>query len=193
MAIALPELPFSNDALIPHISPETIQYHYGKHHKAYVAKLNAAIENTEFASMSLEEIIKKSSGAMFNNAAQVFNHTFYWNSLNPKSGGLPSGDIATAINSKWGSFGKFKEEFSTSAATNFGSGWTWLIKNRANELEILNTDDAECPITNNHIPILTLDIWEHAYYIDYRNERPKYIEAFWNIVNWDFANLNFSA
>ncbi|MBK23181.1 MAG: superoxide dismutase [Fe] [Halobacteriovorax sp.] len=190
MAHQLPELPWSNDALAPHISPETIEYHYGKHHNAYVTKLNAAIEGTEYAEMSLEDIIKKADGGLFNNAAQVYNHTFYWNCLAPNAGGAPSGAIADAINGKWGSFDKFKEEFSASAAGNFGSGWTWLVKNGSGELEIVNTDDAGCPLTAGQTPVLTIDVWEHAYYVDYRNARPKYIEAFWNLVNWDFANKN---
>ena len=190
MAHQLPELPWSNDALAPHISPETIEYHYGKHHNAYVTKLNAAIEGTEYAEMSLEDIIKKADGGLFNNAAQVWNHSFYWNCLAPNAGGAPSGAIADAINGKWGSFDKFKEEFSASAAGNFGSGWTWLVKNSAGELEIVNTDDAGCPLTAGQTAVLTIDVWEHAYYVDYRNARPKYIEAFWNLVNWDFANSN---
>ena len=190
MAHQLPELPWSNDALAPHISPETIEYHYGKHHNDYVTKLNAAIEGTEYAEMSLEDIIKKADGGLFNNAAQVYNHTFYWNCLAPNAGGAPSGAIADAINGKWGSFDKFKEEFSASAAGNFGSGWTWLVKNGSGELEIVNTDDAGCPLTAGQTPVLTIDVWEHAYYVDYRNARPKYIEAFWNLVNWDFANKN---
>ena len=190
MAHQLPELPWSNDALAPHISPETIEYHYGKHHNAYVTKLNAAIEGTEYAEMSLEDIIKKADGGLFNNAAQVWNHSFYWNCLAPNAGGAPSGAIADAINGKWGSFDKFKEAFSASAAGNFGSGWTWLVKNSGGELEIVNTDDAGCPLTAGQTAVLTIDVWEHAYYVDYRNARPKYIEAFWNLVNWDFANSN---
>lgn len=191
MAFSLPELPWSNDALAPHISPETIEYHYGKHHNAYVTKLNAAIEGTEYAEMSLEDIIKKADGGLFNNAAQVWNHTFYWNCLAPNGGGAPSGAIADAINAKWGSFDKFKEDFSAAAAGNFGSGWTWLVKNGSGDLEIVNTDDAGCPLTAGQTPIITLDVWEHAYYIDYRNARPKYIETFFaSLVNWDFANSN---
>ena len=192
MAFTLPELPYSNDGLAPHISAETIEYHYGKHHNAYVTKLNAAIEGTEFAEMSLEDIVKKSSGGMFNNAAQVWNHTFYWNCLGPKNGGDATGALADAINTKFGSFENFKKEFSDSAAGNFGSGWTWLVKDGSGTLEIVNTDDADNPMCAGKTPVLTLDVWEHAYYIDYRNARPKYIEAFWNLVNWDFANSNFS-
>ena len=187
----LPELPWSGDALSPHISPETIEYHYGKHHKAYVDKLNAGVVGTEFENMELEDIIAKSGGGIYNNAAQIWNHTFYWHSLSPQGGGNPSGAVADAIGGKWGSFETFKKEFSNAAATNFGSGWTWLVKNASGSLEILNTDDADCPLRQGVKPILTLDVWEHAYYIDYRNARPKYIEAFWNIVNWDFANKNF--
>ncbi len=186
----LPELPWAKDALAPHISAETIEFHYGKHHNAYVTKLNAAIPGTEFENMTLEEIIMKSSGGLFNNAAQVWNHTFYWNCLAPNAGGAATGAIADAINAKWGSFDKFKEEFSNSAATNFASGWTWLVKNKGGELEIVNTDDAETPMTDGHTALLTIDVWEHAYYVDYRNARPDYINAFWNLVNWDFVNSN---
>ncbi len=184
----LPNLPFGMTDLEPHISKETLEFHHGKHHSAYVTKLNAGIEGTEFADMSLEDIIKKSSGGIFNNAAQVWNHTFYWNCLAPNAGGTPSGAIADAINAKWGSFDKFKEEFSASAAGNFGSGWTWLVKTASGDLEIVNTDDAGNPMTDGHKPVMTIDVWEHAYYVDYRNARPKYIEAFWNLVNWNFVN-----
>ncbi|MFG1501435.1 superoxide dismutase [Halobacteriovorax sp. XZX-3] len=186
----LPELPWAKDALAPHISAETIEYHYGKHHNAYVTKLNAAIPGTEFENMTLEEIIMKSSGGLFNNAAQVWNHTFYWNCLAPNAGGAATGAVADAINAKWGSFDKFKEEFSNAAATNFASGWTWLVKNKGGELEIVNTDDAETPMTDGHTALMTIDVWEHAYYVDYRNARPDYINAFWNLVNWDFVNSN---
>ncbi len=190
MSFQLPELPFSKDSLAPHISAETLDYHHGKHHNAYVTKLNAAIEGTEYASMSLEDIIKKSKGGLFNNAAQVYNHTFYWNCLSPNGGGNPTGKRAEAIDGKWGSFDSFKEAFTQSAATNFASGWTWLVKDRNGNLEIVNTDDAGCPITNNQTPVLTIDVSEHAYYVDYRNSRPDYINAFWNLVNWDFASNN---
>ncbi|WP_412471900.1 superoxide dismutase [Halobacteriovorax sp. RT-1-4] len=186
----LPELPWAKDALAPHISAETIEYHYGKHHNAYVTKLNAAIPGTEFENMTLEEIIMKSSGGLFNNAAQVWNHTFYWNCLAPNAGGAATGAVADAINAKWGSFDKFKEEFSNAAATNFASGWTWLVKSKGGELEIVNTDDAETPMTDGHTALMTIDVWEHAYYVDYRNARPDYINAFWNLVNWDFVNSN---
>lgn len=188
----LPELPWPKDALEPHITANTLDFHYGKHHNAYVTKLNAGIKGTEFESASLEDIIMKSSGGIFNNAAQIWNHTFYWNSLSPKGGGAASGPVSEAIDKKWGSFDKFKEAFSNSAATNFGSGWTWLVKTSSGDLEIVNTDDAKCPLTDGHKPLLTIDVWEHAYYLDYQNARPKYIEAFWNLVNWDFANENFA-
>lgn len=188
----LPELPWSNDALTPHISPETIEYHYGKHHAAYVTKLNGGIKGTEFAEASLEEIIMKSTGGIFNNAAQVWNHTFYWNCLAPNAGGSPTGAIAQAITKTWGSFEKFKEDFSAQAAGNFGSGWTWLVKNSSGNLEILNTSNADTAMKHDKKALLTLDVWEHAYYVDYRNARPKYIEAFWNLINWDFVNKNFS-
>ncbi len=187
----LPELPYAMNALAPTISQETLEYHYGKHHKAYVTNLNNLIKGTEFENASLEEIIKKSSGGLFNNAAQVWNHTFYWNSLSPSGGGKPSGTLADAINAEFGSLDAFKEKFSTSAATNFGSGWTWLVKNQSGSLEIVNTSNAGCPLTDDKIPLLTCDVWEHAYYIDYRNVRPKYIEAFWSLVNWDFVASNF--
>jgi Fe-Mn family superoxide dismutase len=180
-------LPWKKDALAPHISAETIDYHYGKHHNAYVTKLNAGIEGTEYADMSLEDIIKKAKGGLFNNAAQVWNHTFYWNCLKPNGGGEATGDIAAKIDSKFGSFDKFKEEFSNSAAGNFGSGWTWLVESNG-DLEIVNTDDADTPLANGKKALMTIDVWEHAYYVDYRNARPKYIEAFWNLVNWGFVN-----
>ena len=188
MAITLPELPWSKDALAPHISAETIDFHYGKHHNAYVTKLNAAIEGTEFAEMSLEDIIMKSSGGMFNNAAQVWNHTFYWNCLSPNGGGAATGAVAEKINAKWGSFDKFAEEFTNSAATNFGSGWTWLVANKDGDLEIYNSSNAGTPMTEGLKALMTIDVWEHAYCVDYRNARPKYIESFWKLINWDFVN-----
>lgn len=187
----LPTLPWAPDALAPHISPETIEYHHGKHHTAYVTKLNAGIKGTEFEDMPLKDIIKKASGGIFNNAAQVWNHSFYWNCLSPTSPSGPSGPLGDDIKKKWGSLDKFKEDFSAKAVANFGSGWTWLIK-KDGELSIVNTDDADTPVRESVRCILTLDVWEHAYYIDYRNARPKYIEAYWNIVNWDFAQENFS-
>lgn len=186
----LPELPWPKDALLPHISPETLDYHHGKHHNAYVTNLNNLIKGTEFENATLEEIIKKSSGGLFNNAAQVWNHTFYWNCLAPKAGGAATGKVAELINKKWGSFDAFKAEFTTSATTNFGSAWTWLVLNENNEIEIFNTSNAGCPLTSNKKPLLTIDVWEHAYYVDYRNARPNYIAAFWNLVNWDFVNSN---
>jgi superoxide dismutase, Fe-Mn family len=186
----LPKLPYSNDALAPHISPETIAFHYGKHHLAYINKLNELLEGSELAGMPLIELIKITSGPTFNNAAQAFNHEFYWNSLSPKGGGKPTGDIADAINAVWGSFEAFREKFSQAAVSNFGSGWTWLTRNPRGQLDIVNTGNAGNPITEGHTPILTLDVWEHSYYVDYRNARAKYVEAFWNLVNWDFANRN---
>ena len=193
MAHELPALPYANDALQPHISAETIEYHYGKHHQTYVTNLNNLIKGTEFESASLEDIIKKSSGGLFNNSAQVWNHTFYWNCLSPNGGGEPTGTVADAINKAFGSFAEFKEKFTTSAVTNFGSGWTWLVKNSDGSVEIFNTSNAGCPMTSGKKALLTVDVWEHAYYIDYRNARPKYMEAFWNLVNWDFVAKNLEA
>lgn len=193
MSFKLSELPYSKDALAPHISAETLEYHYGKHHQGYVNKLNAAVEGKPEADKSLEEIIKTSEGGLFNNAAQVWNHTFYWNSLSPDGGGEPTGDLATALEKDFGSFTEFKDQFTAAAAGRFGSGWAWLVKNADKKLEITTTLNAECPITQKGVtPLLTCDVWEHAYYIDYRNARPKYLEAFWNIVNWDFAEENFN-
>jgi Fe-Mn family superoxide dismutase len=191
MSFELPPLPYAQDALEPHISAETLEYHYGKHHNTYVTNLNKLTEGTDNAGKSLEEIIRTASGGLFNNAAQVWNHTFYWNCLSPTGGGAPSGALAAAIDAAFGSFDAFKEKFSTSAATNFGSGWTWLVKGADGKLAIVNTSNAGCPITDGATPVLTCDVWEHAYYIDYRNARPKYVEAFWNLVNWDFAAANF--
>jgi Fe-Mn family superoxide dismutase len=193
MAHELPPLPYANDALQPHISAETIEYHYGKHHQTYVTNLNNLIKGTEFESATLEDIIKKSSGGLFNNSAQVWNHTFYWNCLNPNGGGEPSGAVADAINKAFGSFAEFKEKFTTSAVTNFGSGWTWMVQNSDGSVEIFNTSNAGCPMTEGKKALLTVDVWEHAYYIDYRNARPKYMEAFWNLVNWDFVAKNLGA
>ena len=187
----LPDLPFAKGALAPHISEETLDYHYGKHHAAYVAKLNGMVPGTEFEKASLEEIVKNApAGGVFNNAAQIWNHTFYWNSLSPNGGGNPGGTLAAALEKSFGSVDEFKEKFSASAAGNFGSGWTWLVKNADGGLEIVNTSNAGTPITGDQVPLLTCDVWEHAYYIDYRNARPKYIEAYWNLVNWDFGNAN---
>ena len=193
MAFELPALPYAKDALAPHISEETIEFHYGKHHQTYVTNLNNLVPGTEFEGLSLEEIVKKSSGGIFNNAAQVWNHTFYWNSLSPNGGGAPTGGLANAIERTFGSFEKFKEEFTKCAVTTFGSGWAWLVKNDKGGLELVSTSNAGCPLTNGQTPILTCDVWEHAYYIDFRNLRPKYLEAFWALVNWDFASANYDA
>lgn len=187
MAIELPALPWARDALAPHISAETIDYHYGKHHQAYVTNLNNQIKGTEFESLDLVAIIKKAQGGMFNNAAQVWNHTFYWNCLSPKGGGEPGGKLADAINKAFGSFAQFKEEFSKTAATTFGSGWAWLVQRADGSLGLVSTANAGTPVTGSDKALLTCDVWEHAYYIDYRNARPKYVEAFWNLVNWEFA------
>lgn len=192
MSFELPALPYDKDALAPHISAETIEYHYGKHHQTYVTNLNNLVPGTEFEGLSLEDIVKKSSGGIFNNAAQVWNHTFYWNGLSPNGGGEPTGALADAINATFGSFEKFKEEFSKCAVTTFGSGWAWLVKNADGSLALVSTSNAGCPLTAGQTPILTCDVWEHAYYIDFRNLRPKYLEAFWALVNWDFANANFA-
>ena len=181
MAHELPKLPWADDALAPHISAETIGFHYGKHHNAYLTKLNAAIPGTEYESMTLEETIMKSEGGLFNNAAQVWNHSFYWNCLAPNAGGAATGAIAEKITAKWGSFEKFQEDFTNAAATNFGSGWTWLIKTPEGKLEIVNTSNADTPLTTNNTALLTCDVWEHAYYIDYRNVRPNYLNAFWEL------------
>jgi Fe-Mn family superoxide dismutase len=186
----LPDLPYAADALEPHISAETLSFHHGKHHQAYVTKLNELIAGTEYEDLPLEEVIRRASGGTFNNAAQIWNHSFYWNCLSPSGGGAPTGKIAAAIEAKWGSFDKFKDELTQSAATNFGAGWTWLVKNEQGELEILNTSNAGNPLTESKTPLLTIDVWEHAYYIDYRNARPQYIEAYWQLVNWEFANKN---
>jgi Fe-Mn family superoxide dismutase len=189
----LPDLPYPRDALEPHISRETIDYHYGKHHATYVDKLNGLIPGTEFENASLEDIIKKASGGIFNNGAQVWNHTFYWNCMSPEGGGEPQGELAAAIDNAFGSFAEFQSKFAESAATNFGSGWTWLVMNQEGKLEIVNTSNAANPMTDGMQPLLTCDVWEHAYYIDYRNARPDYLKAFWNLVNWDFVADNFNA
>jgi superoxide dismutase, Fe-Mn family len=191
MEHALPALPYAMDALQPHISKETLEFHYGKHHQTYVTNLNNLIKGTEFENSSLEDIVKKSAGGVFNNAAQIWNHTFYWNSLSPKGGGAPSGKLADAINAKWGSFDAFKEAFTKSAVGNFGSSWTWLVKKADGTLDIVNTSNAATPVTTSDVPLITCDLWEHAYYIDYRNRRPDYMGAFWSLVNWEFAAKNF--
>ncbi|USX13031.1 superoxide dismutase [Fe] [Oxalobacteraceae bacterium OTU3CAMAD1] len=192
MEHTLPALPYAIDALAPHISQETLEYHYGKHHQTYVTNLNNLIKGTEFENLSLEDIIKKSSGGVFNNSAQVWNHTFYWNSLTPNGKGAPDGALADAINAKWGSFDKFKEEFTKSAVGNFGSSWTWLVKKADGSLDIVNTSNAATPLTTDAKALITCDLWEHAYYIDYRNVRPKYLETFFKLANWDFAAANFA-
>lgn len=188
MSITLPELPYAMDALSPHISKETLEFHYGKHHQTYVTNLNKLIAGTEHEGQSLEDIVKRSEGGVFNNAAQIWNHTFYWNSLSPSGGGEPTGELAAKINASFGSFADFKTEFTQKAATLFGSGWAFLVLNQQGELEIQQKPNAACPLTDDGIkPLMTCDVWEHAYYIDYRNQRPKYLEAFWSLVNWDFA------
>jgi Fe-Mn family superoxide dismutase len=187
MSIELPALPYARDALQPHISSETLDFHYGKHHQAYVDNLNKLIVGTEFADADLETIVKKAQGGMFNNAAQVWNHTFYWNSLSPHGGREPSGKLADAIAKSFGTFAAFKEEFTKAAIGTFGSGWAWLVQRPDGALAIVSTSNAATPITGGDKPLLTCDVWEHAYYIDYRNARAKYIEAFWNLANWDFA------
>ena len=188
MAFSLPPLPYEMNALEPHISSETLEFHYGKHHQTYVNNLNGLVEGTDNASKSLEEIIMSSDGGLFNNAAQVWNHTFYWNCMGPNGGGNPTGSAADAINQAFGSFDNFKDQFSKSAATNFGSGWTWLVKNSSGGVEIQNTNNAGCPMTSGNKAVLTVDVWEHAYYVDKRNARPAYIESWWNLVNWDYVN-----
>ena len=192
MAFQLPDLPYPKDALAPHISPETLDFHYGKHHAAYVANLNKFVEaDPNLAGKTLENIIRTSSGGVFNNAAQVWNHTFYWHSMSPHGGGKPTGALAAAIDQAFGSIGDFKAKFSAAAGGQFGSGWAWLVKNAAGGLEIVTTANAGNPLTQGLVPLLTCDVWEHAYYIDYRNARPKYLEAWWNLVNWDFASSNY--
>lgn len=193
MAFELPPLPYEKNALAPHISSETLDYHYAKHHQTYVTNLNNLVPGTEFEGKTLEDIIQSSTGGIFNNAAQVWNHTFYWHCLSPNGGGEPSGALADAIQQAFGSFAEFKEKFSQTSITTFGSGWGWLVKNSQGQLEIISTSNAGCPMTEGHTALLTCDVWEHAYYIDYRNARPKYLEAFWNLVNWEFVAKNFNA
>ena len=192
MAHTLPDLPYAMNALEPHISRETLEYHHGKHHRTYVEKLNGLVEGTEFAGASLEDIVRRSSGGVFNNAAQVWNHTFYWHCLSPQGGGAPGGELAKAIDAAFGSFEAFHQQFSDKAVTLFGSGWAWLVKKPDGKLAIVQTGNAETPLTGADVPLLTCDVWEHAYYIDYRNARPKYLEAFWKLVNWDFVAKNFA-
>ncbi len=194
MAFELPALPYEKTALEPHVSAETLDFHHGKHHNTYVVKLNGLVPGSEFEGKTLEEIIMAApAGPVFNNAAQIWNHTFFWNSLSPNGGGEPTGALADAINAKWGSFAAFQEEFNDKAVNNFGSSWTWLVKNADGSLEIVNTSNAGTPMTNGQTALLTVDLWEHAYYIDYRNVRPDYLKGFWALANWDFAAANFAA
>lgn len=193
MSFELPPLPYAKDALEPHISSETLDFHHGKHHNTYVTKLNGLVPGTEYEGKSLEEIITSApAGGVFNNAAQIWNHTFYWHCLSPNGGGEPTGAAADAINAAFGSFDDFKAKFTDSAVNNFGSSWTWLVKNSDGSVEIVNTSNAGCPLTAGQTPVLTVDLWEHAYYIDYRNVRPDYMKAFWALVNWDFVNENLA-
>jgi Fe-Mn family superoxide dismutase len=193
MSFELPSLPYAKDALAPHISAETLDYHHGKHHNTYVTKLNGLVPGTEYEGKSLEEIITSApAGGVFNNAAQIWNHTFYWHSLSPNGGGQPSGAVAEAINAAFGSFEKFQDAWNDKAVNNFGSSWTWLVKNSDGSLAIINTSNAGCPLTEGQAPLLTVDLWEHAYYIDYRNLRPEYLKAFWALVNWDFVAANLA-
>ena len=190
MAFELPPLPYEKNALEPYISAETLEYHYGKHHQTYVTNLNNLIPGSDFENMSLEEVIQKATGPIFNNAAQVWNHTFYWHCLSPNGGGEPKGALATAIQKTFGSFAAFQEQFTKTTIGTFGSGWGWLVKNADGALEIISTSNAATPMTNQKTALLTCDVWEHAYYIDYRNARPKYVESFWKLVNWDFVAQN---
>ena len=192
MAFELPALPYSKDALLPHMSPETLEFHHDKHHKTYVDNLNKLVPGTEFENMALEQIIMKSNGGIFNNAAQVWNHTFFWNCMKPKGGGEPTGDLLLQINSSFGSFADFKTKFADTSVKQFGSGWGWLVKSKAGKLEIVSTSNAGNPMTDGHTPLFTCDVWEHAYYIDYRNRRPDFLAAFWNLVNWDFVAQNLA-
>ena len=190
----LPALPYAKNALAPHISEETIEFHYGKHHQTYVTNLNNLIKGTEFENSSLEEIVKKSSAGIYNNSAQIWNHTFFWSCMKPNGGAAPTGALADAINAKWGSFDEFKKAFQASAVGNFGSGWTWLVKKADGSVDIVNMGAAGTPLTTGDTPLLTIDVWEHAYYIDYRNARAKFVEVFLaSLANWDFASANFNA
>jgi len=188
----LPPLPYAKDALQPHISAETLEYHYGKHHQTYVTKLNQLVADTPDAEKSLEDLIRTSSGGIFNNAAQVWNHTFYWNCLSPSGGGQPSGALADAIDTTFGSFAAFKQQFTDTALATFGSGWAWLVRTPDGSLALESTSNADTPLQRDLTPLLTCDVWEHAYYVDYRNQRPAYVEAFWNLVNWDFVAAQFA-
>jgi Fe-Mn family superoxide dismutase len=189
----LSPLPYAKNALEPHISSETLDYHHDKHHQAYVYNLNNLIPGTEFEDLPLEDIVMKASGGVFNNAAQTWNHTFYWHCLSPQGGGAPAGALASAIEESFGPFEKFKEEFTKVAVTTFGSGWAWLVKDADGKLALTSTSNAGCPLTSGQTPLLTCDVWEHAYYIDYRNARPTYVEAFWALVNWDFVSENYNS
>ncbi|MFT3741777.1 MAG: superoxide dismutase [Gammaproteobacteria bacterium] len=192
MPFELPPLPYALDALQPHISKETLEYHYGKHHQAYVTKLNALIAGTPYESQSLEDIIKQSSGPVFNNAAQVWNHTFYWHCMTPKPASKePQGELAKAIEKTFGSFASFKEKFLQAGLNQFGSGWAWLVKTKTGELEIYSTSNAGTPMVDGKFALFTCDVWEHAYYIDTRNDRGKYLDNFWQVANWEFAEKNF--
>lgn len=193
MAIELPALPYDRTALEPHISGETIDFHYGKHHKSYVDNLNKLIDGTKFADLSLEDIVKQSDGGVFNNAAQIWNHTFYWNCMKPQGGGEPTGKLADAINAAFGDFEKFKAQFTDTAVKTFGSGWAWLVQRKDGTVALVSTSNAATPLTGDDTPLMTCDVWEHAYYIDYRNLRPKYLEHFWNLVNWEFVAGNMKA
>ncbi|MFQ3186895.1 Fe-Mn family superoxide dismutase [Marinomonas primoryensis] len=193
MSFELPALPYAKDALEPHMSVETLEYHYGKHHNTYVVKLNGLVPGSEYENKTLEEIITSApAGPVFNNAAQIWNHTFFWNSLSPKGGGEPTGALADAINAKWGSFAEFQTAFNDKAVNNFGSSWTWLVKNTDGSVEIVNTSNAGTPMTSGQTAVITVDLWEHAYYIDYRNVRPDYLKGFWALANWEFAAANFA-
>lgn len=193
MAFTLPPLPYAKNALEPHISQETIEYHYGKHHQTYVNNLNKLVEGTDNENKSLEEIITSASGGLFNNAAQVWNHTFYWNCMRPNGGGQPTGELASAIQDAFGSFDAFKEQFTQTAVTTFGSGWAWLVKTKDDQLKVINTSNAGNPLNFDYTPLLTCDMWEHAFYIDYRNAKAKYVEAFWSLINWDFVASNLKS
>jgi Fe-Mn family superoxide dismutase len=191
MSFALPALPYPSDALAPHISAETLSFHHGKHHQAYVNNLNKFVDaDPSLQGKTLEELVLSTSGGVFNNAAQVWNHTFYWNSLSPNGGGAPTGRVAELIDAKWGSFDAFKTAFSAAAAGQFGSGWAWLVQKADGSLDITTSGNAGTPLTDGHTPVLTCDVWEHAYYVDYRNDRGAYVKAWWSLVNWDFANAN---
>jgi Fe-Mn family superoxide dismutase len=190
MAFTLPELPYSKDGLTPHLSAETLDFHHGKHHQAYVTNLNNLVQGTPWENKTLEEIMRGAEGGIFNNAAQVWNHSFYWNCMKPKGGGEPTGNLGEAVRKAFGTFGGFKEQLTKAAVSHFGSGWAWLVKDGSGQLAIESTANAGCPLREGKKPLLTCDVWEHAYYIDYRNARPKYVEAFWNVVNWEFVAKN---